>query len=126
MVSAACVGVLLNVVSVRAKNAATASELTIFASADNGATSSYQPMTKSAATAASTGAASASASRPPSAAAGKDAGDDGDAAERRCGCPVPAVGTGRNDGAGPDRGAAHEPAGGEADDARPPGRSGPP
>jgi len=56
MVSAACIGVVaVSVTRLNTKKAATASELTILASADIGIRSSYQPITNSASPAESTG-----------------------------------------------------------------------
>ena len=80
------------------KNAATASEFTIFASADNGATSSYQPIDEERGDAASTGSRRCG-NPPPSAAAAAGAGRDGHATEGGRRRAVPAFGARRDDGA---------------------------
>jgi hypothetical protein len=67
-VNAACIGVAAETVTIeRTKKAATASELTIFASADNDTTSSNKPTTKSASPARRIG--QAGAASPPDSAA---------------------------------------------------------
>ena len=102
MVSAACAGVRSKVESVSTKKAATASELTIFARADNGARSSYQTDDEQCHGSGQQRGGWKS-DRSAGGSTGEDAKQDRNAAESRSGRPVPAVGPRRNDGSPGDR-----------------------